>query len=214
MTFARRTAAALVPLLVLATACSDRPAAEPSANPEGVAQTLPDGTPAPSDPQTTAPGSGSTPSPGKQQPRESGGTPGASSTASSAPSSPTTVAPQDGEPYGNTNTPGFPLHVEITPKCIKRGTRVTAKVTTRPYAAIAAAVAYSDNAAHGAYNVGAADPTGSWAWTFVVSPEAPYGRAQMLVAAQDRSADSNDEGASSNEEGAGKKYYFEVKKAC
>jgi hypothetical protein len=87
-------------------------------------------------------------------------------------------------------------------------------VTTRPWSAIAAAVAYSDSEAHGAYKIGAADGEGVWQWTFVVEPDAPDGPAQVLISAQDRSADSNDEGAKTTGEGAVGRYPLKVAPRC
>ncbi|MBW3669142.1 MAG: hypothetical protein KY443_08015 [Actinobacteria bacterium] len=153
-----------------------------------------------SKPSTSTDGSGSTESTG--------------STGSSQSPPSTTPRAADGGEYFGGNTPGFPLHVEITPRCIKRGTKVTVTVDTRPYAVTVTYARYSDNKSYGASGTGNAGPSGSWVWIFVVSPDAPLGPAEIYVVAQDRSPDSNDEGASSSGEGAAKKYRFEVVKSC
>lgn len=207
--------------VVIAGGCSDSPSVhEPTAAPgeeptggvdgggDGEGLSVPTtgvGSGAPGAPAAASP---TTPA---EKPRAGGAPPAPPVTSSSVPGA---TRAEGGEPFGNTNTPGFPLEVRISPSCIRRGTRVTVNVTTRPYAATAAAAAYSDGRSRGANTIGAADPTGSWIWTFVVSPEAPDGPGQIMVSAQDRSAQSNDEGASSSGEGAARKYPFEVKKTC
>ena len=218
-----RAAASLVALLLLGSGCSSRPSANPgdpsplNEPTETVAEGEGSGGNPPGDvvpPSAADSGGRTTPStrPGAPAPRSNGG--GAPGTTTPAPS-PSEPRGDGGEPFGATQSPGFPFDVEITPGCIERGTRVNVKLTTRPYAATAAAATYSDNDSYGAYTIGAADPTGVWLWSFVVPPQAPYGSGQIMVSAQDRSAETNAEGASStNGEGAARKYRFEVKKSC
>lgn len=114
----------------------------------------------------------------------------------------------------NDVNPRFPLQVVVSPTCATPGSTVRVEVTTRAHAAIAAGVAFSDDEAHGALGIGAAGPTGTWVWEVVVEPEVPVGRAHVLIAAQDRSADSNEDGAKTDGEGATRREPFEVRKRC
>lgn len=117
-------------------------------------------------------------------------------------------------PVTQSGSPGFPLRVTITPPCVTPGATLQLLVETRPHSSIAAAVAYSDNQAHGAMQVAKAASDGSWRWNVVVSPKAPQGPARALISAQDRAASSNDDGASTNGEGAKGTFPFEVRSRC
>ncbi|HEX7168205.1 MAG TPA: hypothetical protein VF230_14595 [Acidimicrobiales bacterium] len=145
------------------------------------------------------------------------GSPSTTAKAASPGSPPPAAAPGDddeGVPFGNTQSPGFPLRAKVTPKCVERGQNLRIEVTTRPFASIAAAIAYSKIDSGAPYTLGAADPSGKWVWILPVGATAAYGQAWAAISAQDRSSDSNDEGAKTSGEGAAKKYPFEVKDSC
>lgn len=81
---------------------------------------------------------------------------------------------------------GFPLSLDVDPACVARGTAGVARVRTRPGAQLGFVVAFeADPEARGPFGFGEADPTGRYAWTFVIASDAPSGPARVLVAAGD-----------------------------
>jgi hypothetical protein len=89
-------------------------------------------------------------------------------------------------------------------------------LATRRGAEVAAAIAWSDDDAHGALTVGRADGDGDWKWKVVVSPDVPEGPGQVLVSAEDRTwyADGEGEKASTTHESGTGRYHIEVKDSC
>jgi hypothetical protein len=61
------------------------------------------------------------------------------------------------------------------------------KIQTRKTASLSIAVAYSNNKNYGNYFVGNADDQGRFTWTWAIPPEAPMGKAQVLLGAGDHS---------------------------
>lgn len=194
------------------TASSDAVASKDSAT----AETTPPPTSAPPTQKgTAAKAATATTAPAKSTAKGSSGT----ETAGGSSASTTTPTTQPGaRPAGNgeperlayTSQGDFPLTVRISPSCVNKGDVLTVELKTRPWASVAASLAFSDKKAYEAYKIGAADPTGAWRWKPVVPKEAPEGPAELLLAVQDRSADSNDEGAKTNGEGAAGRWAFQV----
>ena len=127
-----------------------------------------------------------------------------------APAQPTATTTPDLPHQGVGN---FPLEVEVTPQCARRGDKVTIAMKTRPASATTAAVAFSNSEAYGNYTIGTADDQGVWVWRISVPDEAPYGKATVLASASDRRAGPDGE-PSTNGEYANTARYFEVKKSC
>jgi hypothetical protein len=108
----------------------------------------------------------------------------------------------------------MPVTATMSATCVTRGMPVNVTVKTRPQASLAGAVEYADEDAHGNYAIGSADGTGTWRWPFVVSTEAPIGRAVLGVSAQDRTPTDDGNGASTTGEEGSAQVRFEVKKSC
>lgn len=112
------------------------------------------------------------------------------------------LAPRGKEPStsvtGTTNpNDTLPVTVELSPACGTKGSAMTATIRTEPHSGLSMAVGYSDNQAHGTYGFGDTNDQGIFVWNWVISPEAPYGEAGLLVAAS--TADGK-RGGSSNVE--------------
>lgn len=138
-----------------------------------------------------------------------------------APATPVAPKPGGGGASGSTTTttayfqgtPGFPLEVDVTPACARRGETISVAMKTRPGSATTAAAAYSNGQAYNTYTVGQADQNGVWKWSFVVPPNAPVGRGTVIASAGDRRLGSDGQPASSGEY-ANTTRPFEIKDRC
>lgn len=125
------------------------------------------------------------------------------------------VAPTPGSTSpGRAYDTSFPFSVAIAPPCVAPGGVTTVNLATRAYAAVSAAIAYSDGEAHGALTVGDASSDGSWRWSLSVSPDAPLGTAEVLVSAQDRAPSPDGESTSTTGEHANDRVPLEVSRTC
>ena len=105
------------------------------------------------------------------------------------------------------------MNASLSRTCATRGTRMTLTIETRPHASIAVGVGYSDGDAHGNLTVGPAGGDGMFVWHWVLSPEVPNGKAQVLISAQDRQP-VNDYEAGTSGETSEEILEFEVKSKC
>jgi hypothetical protein len=87
-------------------------------------------------------------------------------------------------------------------------------IKTDRYAAVAGAIVYSDNDAHGAYFVDNADGDGNATWTARVSDVAPFGEAQVVVSAGHRSGPPGDRETSGDGRSARSSTKVEVRESC
>lgn len=79
------------------------------------------------------------------------------------------------------------VKITLSATCATPGTPMVATIQVKPKSGLGLTVAYADYRNHGAMAVGET-PTGRYEWRFVVAPDAPVGKAVVLVSATDGDA--------------------------
>lgn len=110
-------------------------------------------------------------------PRPSTSAPNLPTTTTAAGPTTTTTIPEGG---------AFKSTVTVGKKCVEPGGTQTLTVETKPFAAVAWVMRYSDERAHDGHGGGAAQGDGEYNDKFIVPPDAPKGEAILQVSVNHR----------------------------